>query len=185
MWILDLLAILIVVFGIVFYNILVTKKNRIDQAYYSIDVMLKKRYDLVPMLVDTVKGFMTHERETLESVTQMRSNILAGNMKVDGKVAADNVINTGISHIMLMSESYPVLRSSPNFLHLQGALNESEEQLAASRRFLNAAVTDYHNALEKFPSNIIARIFGMKRRNYFIIPGIEKERPVLYFNKQV
>lgn len=184
MWILDLLAALILVLGIVFYNILVTKKNRIDQAYYSIDVMLKKRYDLIPMLVDTVKGSLTHERETLESVTLLRNNILNGNLKVDGKVAADNEISSAIGHIMLMSESYPDLKTSASFIHLQGALNESEEQLAASRRFLNAAVTDYNNSIEKFPSMMIASMFGMKRRNYFIIAEKEKERPALYIKKQ-
>lgn len=88
MWILDIIAISILILGIVFYNILVRKRNRIDQAYYSIDVMLKKRYELIPMLVDTVKGFITHERETLESITQLRENILTGNMKVDGKVGS-------------------------------------------------------------------------------------------------
>ena len=185
MWILDIIAISILVLGIVFYNILVTKRNRIDQAYYSIDVMLKKRYELIPMLVDTVKGYMTHERETLESITQLRNNILTGNMKVDGKVGSDNEINRNIDHIMLMSEAYPDLKAGPNFIHLQGALNESEEQLAASRRFLNAAVMDYHNSIDQFPSNIIAWIFGMKKRNYFIIAGNEKARPILFINKPV
>jgi LemA protein len=105
-------------------------------------------------------------------------------LKVNGKVAADNEINSGISSIMLSAEAYPDLKASANFIHLQGALNESEEQLGASRRFLNAAVMDYHNAIEKFPTNMIAGIFGMKRRNFFIVPEKEKERPVLHTKKQ-
>jgi LemA protein len=147
--------------------------------------MLKKRYDLIPLLVNTVKAYMTHERETLESITRLRENILTGNMKVDGKVSSDNEINSNIGHIMLMSESYPDLKASPHFIHLQGALNESEEQLAASRRFLNAAVMDYHNSIDKFPSNIIAWIFGLKNRHYFIIADKEKAQPILYINKPV
>jgi LemA protein len=183
MWILDVIGILVLVLGVVFYNILITKRNRIDQAYFSIDVMLKKRYELLPMLVNAVKGFMTHERETLESITRLRQNVLTGNIKVDDKVGYDNEINKNIDHIKLMSESYPHLKASPQFIHLQGALNESEEQLAASRRFLNAAVLDYHNSIDQFPSNIIASIFGMKKRNYFIVADKEKARPILYINK--
>ena len=176
-----LLVGLLVIIPIAMYNNLIRKRNAIDNAYFSIDVQLKKRYDLIPMLVDTVKGYMQHEKSVLEEVTRLRAGVLSGTMGVNEKIAADNAINRGIQQVMVSAESYPVLKSSENFLKLQGSINEAEEQLAASRRFLNAAVADYHNAIQSFPSSVIASWAGMKKRNYFEINEEEKQRPSVQF----
>lgn len=176
--ILLVVGLLIVVF-ISMYNNLIRKRNAIDNAYYSIDVQLKKRYDLIPMLVETVKGYMQHEKTVFEEITRLRSGIMSGSMSVNDKIAADNTINRGIQGILLSAENYPQLKTSENFLKLQGAMNEAEEQLAASRRFLNAAVAAYHNAIQTFPSSILASWFKMQKRNYFEINEEEKQRPSL------
>lgn len=168
---------LLIVIPISMYNNLIRKRNAIDNAYFSIDVQLKKRYDLIPMLVETVKGYMQHEKTVFEEITRLRSGIMAGGMSVNDKIAADNTINRGVQQILVSAESYPQLKSSENFLKLQGAMNEAEEQLAASRRFLNAAVADYHNAIQTFPSSILASWFKMQKRNYFEINEEEKQRP--------
>jgi LemA protein len=165
-------------------NELIRKRNAIDQAYFSIDVMLKKRYDLIPMLVDTVQGFLQHERGLMIELTRLRSAILSGDSSIDEKIQADNQVNDCIHRTVTVAESYPNLKSNPSFIHLQGALNETEEQLAASRRFLNAAVADYHNSIESFPSNAVASLRGMKKRHYFTIPDQEKLRPILLINKE-
>jgi LemA protein len=174
---------ILAIFFIYLYNTLVRKKNAIDQAYYSIDVQLKKRYELIPMIVDAVKGYMAHEKDLLVSLTKIRVGILNGNLSVNEKVRSDNQINQYVQRVIVLAENYPSLKSSASFIHLQGALNESEEQLAASRRFLNAAVADYHNIIHMFPSNLVAELFKMKERNYFEIKEEEKARPVLYINK--
>ena len=179
-----LLVFLITVVYIYFNNVLVRKRNMIDQAYYSIDVMLKKRYDLVPLIVEVVRGYMIHERDLLVELTNLRSALMSKELPVDDKIALDNKVNDDISRTLAVAENYPNLKSNPSFIHLQGSLNETEEQLAASRRFLNAAVADYHNAIESFPSNLVAGIRGMKRRNYFILREEEKVRPLFLLSKE-
>jgi LemA protein len=168
---------------IVLNNRLVRKSNAIDQAYFSIDAMLKKRYELIPMLVEVVKAYMVHERDLLTELTRLRSDILARSLNVDARIRMDNQINECISHTIAVAENYPNLKSNPSFIHLQGSINDSEEQLAASRRFLNAAVADYHNAIESFPANLVAALRRMKRRNYFILDPGERVRPLFLINK--
>jgi len=177
--IIILFAILIPVF---IYNNLVRKKNAVDNSFFSIDVMLKKRYDLIPQLVETVKGYMQHERGLLTSVTELRQKIMQDNLSANERVKLDNQINTVLQQIFVSFENYPQLKASENFLRLQGAINEAEEQLAASRRFYNAAVNDYHNAIETFPSSLIASMAGMERKEYFNIPDSEKSVPAVNIN---
>ena len=164
------------------YNSLIQKKNAIDNAFYSIDVMLKKRYDLIPQLVETVKGYMKHERELLLQLVEARQKLTGSRMGNNDKVVLDNQVTDLLQNVMISMEAYPELKASENFLRLQGALNETEEQLAASRRFYNAAVNDYHNSIEMFPSSIVASMMGLKHRDFFSISDTEKVVPQVTFN---
>ena len=164
------------------YNSLIQKKNAIDNAFFSMDVMLKKRYDLIPQLVDTVKGYMHHERETLLRLTEMRQQLIAGNLNTNEKVELDNQLNDTLQRIFISFENYPQLKASENFLQLQQAIHETEEQLAASRRFYNAAVNDYHNAIEMFPTSLMASWMGLKHKNFFSIAEEHRQTPAINFN---
>ncbi|MBI3137707.1 MAG: LemA family protein [Sphingobacteriales bacterium] len=161
------------------YNNLVRKKNAVENAFFSMDVMLKKRYDLIPQLVETVKGYMHHERELLSGLTELRQKVIQEQLPANEKVKLDNQINTVLQQVRVQFENYPELKASENFLRLQGAVNETEEQLAASRRYYNAAVNDYHNVLETFPSSLMASWAGMGRKEYFSIGEAEKGVPDL------
>ena len=148
---------LIVIVGL--YNGLVARRNAAQNAFASLDANLQKRYDLIPNLVATVKSYMTHERETLEALTSLREQ---GN-RVQNEGASAQLIG----QIMARAESYPDLKASANFEHLQRALNEIEEQISASRRSFNAAVAAYNNAVESFPSSLLASSFGFARRDFY------------------
>jgi len=175
-------AVIIFVILIIMYNNLIQKKNAIDNAYFSMDVMLKKRYDLIPLLVETVKGYMTHEKEVLTQLTELRQQVAVENLNINDKVALDNKINSTLQNVFASFENYPQLKASDNFLQLQGAINETEEQLAASRRFYNAAVNDYHNGIEMFPSSVIASIMGLKHKTFFKVAEELKQIPSISFN---
>lgn len=164
------------------YNSLIRKKNAIENAFFSMDVMLKKRYDLIPQLVDTVKGYMQHEKETLIQLTELRQQVVRPGIPTNEKVEIDNKINDTLQRLTVNFESYPQLKASENFLQLQRSMNETEEQLAASRRFYNTAVNDYHNAIEMFPSNIVASWMGLKHRAFFSIAEEHKQVPSIKFN---
>ena len=157
------------------YNSFIKKKNQVDSAFSSIDVMLKKRYDLIPNLIETVKAYMKHEKELLTKVTELRSKAINPNISADEKVAIDNEVRQTLSGIMVAVEQYPDLKSSENFMQLQGAFNEVEEQISAARRFYNSAVLEYNNAVEMFPSSIIAKMMNFKKRNFFEIQETERQ----------
>lgn len=140
------------------YNNIVKKRNEIDNAFGLIDAMLKKRYDLIPNLVETVKQYMIHEANVLSNVTELRSK-LTENISTKDKVDLHDDIARQLNGIMLTVENYPDLKANQNFLKLQASWNEIEEQILASRRYYNTAVTDYNNSIQTFPSNIIANIF--------------------------
>lgn len=176
-----LIAVLLVIIPVLMYNMLIRKRNATDNAFYSMDVQLKKRHDLIPQLIDTVKGYMQHERTLLESLTQLRQQSLSA-VPVNDRVKLDNALQSLISQLNITVENYPELKASTQFLRLQGAINETEEQLAASRRYYNAAVNDYHNALQSFPSSLIAGWAGMKQRDYFSIDEAAGKTPVVTIN---
>jgi len=181
-YILLALPILLLLIGISIYNTLIRKKNQVDNAFHSIDVQLKKRYDLIPQLLETVKGYMHYEKDILENLTKLRTQTISAPVSSDQKVELDNAITAGIKSVLISVENYPDLKASQNFLNLQGALNETEEQLAASRRFYNAAVTDYHNALQTFPSSMIAGMMGLKSRSFFTIDEEQRAVPNVSLN---
>ena len=133
-------VLLLVIIGL--YNSLIVKKNAVDNAFFSMDVMLKKRHDLIPQLVATVKGYMQHEKELLTGLTRLREQLDVPNLPVNEKVKLENQFNTALQQVRVQVENYPQLKASDNFLKLQGSINEAEEQLAASRRFYNTAVND-------------------------------------------
>ncbi len=155
---------------IILYNGLVSKKNQVENAFASIDVYLKKRGDLIPQLVETVKGYMQHEKSILENIAALRSQAQSSALGSDEKVNLENQITDNMGKIMLSVESYPDLKASNNFNMLQRSINEIEAQLAASRRAFNASVNDYNNGIESFPANIVAGMMKYTRKNMFSIP---------------
>ena len=169
--------VLVVIFIIpaVIYNNLVGSRNAIENAYGSMDAMLKKRYDLIPNLVETVKAYMKYEKETLTSITEMRAKAVSGNISNDEKVQVENKLAGMMRGVMVAVENYPELKANDQFVMLQRSWNEAEEQISAARRSFNAAVTSYNNAVEKFPSSILASMFGFKRRQVFEIPETERQ----------
>ena len=160
---------------ILMYNGLVSKKNQVENAFGSIDTMLKKRYDLIPNLVATVKTYMNHEKDVLTKITELRAKAVSGQVSDDEKVDLDNQLSKAMRGIMVSVENYPDLKANQNFLQLQSSWNEIEEQISASRRAFNASVTDYNNGVEMFPQNIVAKMMGYVRKKVFEIPEEERK----------
>ena len=166
-------VLLLIIAGL--YNSLIRKKNDVEKAFSSVDVMLKKRYDLIPNLVETVKTYMKHEKNLLTELTELRTKAVSGEISDDDRVVVENKIVKGMAGLMVAVENYPDLKASQNFIQLQGAWNEVEEQISASRRAYNAAVTTFNNGVETFPSNIMAGLMKYTRKPLFVIPEAEKQ----------
>jgi len=148
------------------YNSLVRLRNRRQNAFADIDVQLRQRHDLVPQLVETVKGYAGHERNVLLKITEARSAAVSATT-IDDKIKAEQQLTSALQGLKVSVEAYPDLKANQNFLQLQEELSDIENKLAASRRFFNAATTEYNNAVESFPSNLIANNFGFKREIMF------------------
>ena len=146
----------ILLMGVALYNSLIGKKNQVANAFSSIDVMLKKRFDLLPNLVETVKQYMQHESATLSRIVELRSQATTGNLTTNEKLELDKQVSTGVRGLMLTVESYPELKANQNFINLQSTWTESEEQIGAARRTYNASVTDYNDAIMMFPGSLVA-----------------------------
>ena len=176
------IALIVVAMVVGLYNGLVRVKNACDESWSDIDTELRRRYDLIPNLVETVKGYATHERELLDRVTQAR-NVAAANHGSPASQAADeNVLVGGLRQLFAVAEAYPDLKASQNFLSLQAELANTEDRLQRARRFYNANVRDLNNRLEVFPSNIVAQMFAFTRREYFEIDDAAvREAPVVKF----
>ncbi|MFP4664306.1 MAG: LemA family protein [Bacteroidales bacterium] len=160
---------IVILWGVGVYNRIVKSENSVDKAFGSVDAMLKKRYDLIPNLVETVKAYMTHEADTFTEITRLRTN--AGSSKrTSEKVEKYNEIEKKMRDVMFNVENYPNLKASQNFLSLQASWNITEENIAAARRYYNSAVTYYNNSIETFPALIIARMFDKKEARVFEIP---------------
>ena len=168
MIILGIIAVVVFIIGIGIYNSLIAKKNQVTNAFSAIDVMLKKRYDLIPNLVETIKQYMAYESETLTKITQMRTQESFGNISDAEKVQLDQQLSSAVRGVMVNVENYPDLKANTNFLNLQSTWTESEEQIAAARRTYNSAVTTYNNAVMMFPSSIFAGMLG-----YQVMPVLE------------
>ena len=163
--VLGILA-LIVIWVISLYNQLVRLRNRRENSFADIDVQLRQRHDLVPQLVDTVKGYATHERELLTKITEARTAAM-GATTIEEKISAEQQLGSMLQGLKIAVEAYPDLKANQNFLQLQEELSDIENKLAAARRFFNGATTEYNNAVESFPGNMIARNFGFKREVMF------------------
>jgi LemA protein len=161
--------------SVLYYNSLISHKNNVEKAFGTVDVTLKKRYDLIPNLIATVQQYMQHERDTLVEITNARSKALSGNVSTEEKVELNNEISRGLNRVIVSAENYPQLKANENFLHLQSTLNETEEQISAARRFYNSAVTDYNNAIETFPGNVFAGLMSFKKKQVFEISEVERK----------
>lgn len=168
-------AVVLLLTVILIYNSLIRRKNDVENAFASIDVMLRKRYDLIPKIVEAVKAYMTYEKDLLTEITQLRIKALSQSITPEERVIIENRLGQQMTSLLVAVEKYPDLKASTNFLQLQGTLNEVEEQLAASRRAFNAAVTRYNNSIEVFPSNIMASLMNYRRRTLFEIPEAKRE----------
>ena len=178
LWIILGVLLLVIIFLISIYNGLIRLKNRVDEAWSDIDVQLKRRYDLIPNLVETVKGYATHERETLEKVIKARNDAMAlqNSSNVNEKLQAENNLSSTLKSIFALSENYPDLKANQNFLELQRELADTENKIQAARRFYNSNVKDFNTKLQVFPTNIIAKQLGFTARNFFeITEAVEKE----------
>ena len=151
----------------VMYNGLVRVKNHCDESWADIDTELKRRYNLIPNLVETVKGYATHEKEVLERVIQARNQAMANTGSPAEQAQDENMLIGGLRQLFALSESYPELKANQNFLELQKELSNTEDRIQRARRFYNGNVRDLSNKIEVFPSNIIAGIFGFQKREYF------------------
>ena len=160
---------------ILMYNSLVSKKNQVENIFASVDTQLKKRYDLIPNLVASVSKYMEHEKSLLTEVTKLRAEANKPNISDEHKIALDAKVTSALGSIMVAVENYPDLKANENVMHLQRSLNEVEEQIAASRRAYNQAVTDYNNAIEMIPTNMMASAMNYKRKEVFEISEGERK----------
>lgn len=174
------MTIIYVIFGIIgflvlafifIYNSLVAKRNRIDEAWSDIEVQMKRRYDLIPNVVETVKGYAAHERGVLENVTRARTQAM-GVKSADERARAENVLSNTLKTLFAVAENYPDLKANANFLDLQRELADTENKIQSARRFYNGNVRDYNTSVQSFPTNVIAGAFGFTKKDFF---GLEEE----------
>jgi len=180
-WQISLLVLVVLaVWLIAIYNGLVKLRNRTDEAWSDIDVQLKRRYDLIPNLVETVKGYATHERGVLENVTKARTAAMSAEQSGDPKevARAENMLSGTLKTLFAVSENYPDLKASHNFIELQRELRDTEDKIQASRRFYNTNVRDINIKVESFPVNLVAEPFGFKKKEFFELEEPEAKDPV-------
>ena len=177
-WIVIGIIVVLVLWIISIYNGLVAMRQRVNQAFSDIDVQTKQRHDLIPNLVETVKGYAGHERGTLEAVVQARNAAIAAQSGgVPAQAAAENVLTGALRQLFALSEAYPDLKASQNFQQLQAQLSDIENKIAAARRFFNNAVQEYNTGIQQFPAVLLAGALGFATKDFFDV-GVE-ERKVL------
>jgi len=169
-----IILVVLILIGIGMYNSLIGKKNQVTNAFSAIDVMLKKRFDLLPNLIETVKQYMSYEEGLLSKIVELRSKAVSSNTSNEEKLEIDRQLSAGVKGLMVNVENYPDLKASQNFLNLETTWTESEEQIAAARRTYNASVTDYNNAIMMFPGSIIAGMMNYQPIN--VLVNTEEER---------
>ena len=171
---------LLVIYVLVTYNVFVKMKNRVDESFSTMDVYLKKRWDLIPNLVETVKGYAKHEKDTLQEVISLR-NTPYESMSDDEKVKTNQKLSQSVTKIMALAEAYPELKANENFKELSKDLSKIEEDIANSRKYYNGTVRTYNDKIEMVPSNIVAGIFGFKTRTMFEVDAAERENVKVKF----
>lgn len=183
-WIIVIVVVVVAGYVLLAYNSLVRRRNQVDEAWSDIDVQLKRRHNLIPNVVETVKGYATHEREAFENVTQARARAL-GAQDPKAHAQAENALTSTLKTLFAVAENYPDLKANTNFLELQRELADTENKIQAARRFYNSNVRDYNTALQTVPSNIVANLFGFKEREFFevedesvrSVPKVDFKRP--------
>jgi LemA protein len=170
-----ILGLIVLVIGINIHNNLIYKKNQIDRAFSSVDVLLKKRCDLIPNLVAVIKQHLQFEQKTLAEITRLRSRVMSGDVNEEQRLTLENQISRTMGNILAVIENYPELKSNEHISQLLASLNEIEEQISAARRFYNTAVTEYNNAIEMFPSNILATNMNYCSKQVFVANERERE----------
>ena len=179
-WIIIAVVVVLIIFLVSTYNNLVVLRNRVKDQWAQVDVQLKRRFDLIPNLVETVKGYAKHENSTLKEVIEARNKFQSATTPEE-EMAASGDLNKALSRLMVLTESYPELKANENFLSLQADLKDCEEKIAYARQFYNDTVLSYMNKVETFPSNVVASMFGFKEMKYFEISEGEKEAPKVSF----
>lgn len=164
---LALLIVVLLVFLLVVYNRLVMLRNKVQEAFSTMDVCLKKRYDLIPSLVEVVKGYASHESSVLQEVTAMRARAAGGDLR--GQIAGEMKISDALHSLFVVVEAYPDLKANSSFLNLQEQLSHIEDEIARSRRYYNGSVREYNNQCQLFPLNIVASLFGFKQMPMFAV----------------
>ncbi|PIR87400.1 MAG: hypothetical protein COU11_00535 [Candidatus Harrisonbacteria bacterium CG10_big_fil_rev_8_21_14_0_10_49_15] len=179
-WEFNLIAIgvLVIVWLVVTFNRLIVLRNRKDEALSDIDVQAKRRYDLIPNLVETVKGYATHEQGTLDKVTQARTQAMNASGNPQEKAETENMLSGTLKTLFAVSENYPDLKANANFLELQRELSDTENKMMASRRFFNNTVKDLNNKIQTFPNNVIAGMMGFKEEKFFEVTNSVETEPV-------
>lgn len=180
MWIIIIIVLVLAIYVVSSYNTLVSLRNKVKDQWAQIDVLLKRRADLIPNLVATVKGYAKHESETLESVVAARNKVVSATNPAD-EMKANNELSQTLGRLLAVVESYPELKANTNFTDLQTNLKETEDKIQYARQFYNDAVLNYKNKIEMFPSNIIAKIFGFKQEAFFEASEDDKEVPKVEF----
>jgi len=180
--ILGILAV-IAVWLISVYNKLVTLRNRTQEAYSDIDVQLKRRYDLIPNLVETVKGYASHEKETFQKVTEARNMAMQAETPQE-QAKAENMLSSTLKSLFAVAENYPELKANENFLQLQDELSDTENKIQSARRFYNGNVRDFNTKIEVFPNNLIANLLGFKKFEYFEATEEERKNVKVNFREE-
>lgn len=177
LWIIIAVVAILIIWTIAAYNRFITFRNRADEAWADIEVQLKRRYDLIPNLVNTVKGYATHESATLEKVIAARNSAMQSSGTGAQHAQAENMLSGALKSIFALAESYPDLKANTNFLELQRELSDTENKIQSARRFYNGNVRDFNTMLEVFPSNIIAKMFAFAKKEFFDIAddGVESK----------
>jgi LemA protein len=174
LWILIVIVVILLIWIVAVFNSLVRKRNRVKNAWSDIEVQLKRRYDLVPNLVETVKGYKEYEASVLENVTKARTSAMS-QTSVAGRAQAEDMLSAALKSLFAVAENYPQLKASENFQKLQDQLSSLENDIQSARRYYNAAVRELNNAIQVFPASIVARIFGFKQAEFFGVDESEKE----------
>jgi len=172
--ILGVILVLCVAYYVVTYNHFVKLNNQIDESFATMDVYLKKRWDLIPNIIETVKGYAKHEKDTLKEIVAVRNGDY-DKLSQSEKIKTNEQINRGVSKLMALAESYPDLKANENFLALSASLSAIEDEIAQSRKYFNAVVKDYNNKVELIPSNIVAKTLGYKTKDMFMVEESERK----------
>lgn len=158
-----------------YYNSLVSKRNHADEAWSDISIQMKRRYNIIPNLIETVKGYTTHESQTFEKIVQARNAAMSASDSPKEMAGKENMLSGALKSIFALSESYPDLKANENFMHLQSELVDAEDKLQASRRFYNSNVRDLNTMIEQFPSNFVANMFSFTKKEFFMLDESEAD----------